>query len=568
MPSAITRPVVDDEDAFRHRVGLLEVMGREEDRRSVLLAQPNEVLPQVCPALRIEPGRRLVEEQQARRVDHADRDVEPPPLATRECARLPAGERAELERLEQLVRPGRRVITGHAVAPALGDDLVADLLVVGGTVALAHVADPLPHGARIRHDIEARHCRRSRRRCQQGREHPQAGRLAGAIRPEEGHQLPSIDVEIEPADRLDCFLSDSEIPGQAFCVDHRSPPLAVVCLVYQRLCSIADSYLAAIRAKVRSMANTSTRMLRLLSLLQTHRYWTGSELAERLEVSERTVRRDVDRLRELGYPVDANRGVAGGYQLEAGGALPPLLLDDDEAIAIAVGLRQATGGSVRGIEETSVRALTKIIRMMPPGLRRRMDALGDYTVPALLGGGPSVDADALTIIAQACRDDERLRFGYTGRDGAQAIRLVEPNRLVTVGRRWYLVGWDVDRADWRTFRVDRLTDPRSTRFRFQPREVPGGDAAAFVSQGLASVPTRYQVIVAIQTPAANVEPVVGAWGAIESVDARSCRLQMNVDSLDWPAMVLAAVGAEFEIVNPPELRDYIRRLGEFFARAG
>ncbi len=163
-------------------------------------------------------------------------------------------------------------------------------------------------------------------------------------------------------------------------------------------------------------------------------------------MSERTVRRDVDRLRELGYPVDASRGVAGGYQLEAGGALPPLLLDDDEAVAIAVGLRQAAGGAVKGIEETSVRALTKIIRMMPPRLRRQIDALGDYTVPAVFGGGPTVDADALTIIAQACRDDERLRFGYTARDGAPAIRLVEPNRLVTVGRRWYLVAWDVDRA--------------------------------------------------------------------------------------------------------------------------
>ncbi len=315
------------------------------------------------------------------------------------------------------------------------------------------------------------------------------------------------------------------------------------------------------------MANTSTRMLRLLSLLQTHRYWTGNELADRLEVSERTVRRDVDRLRDLGYPVDASRGVAGGYQLEAGGALPPLLLDDDEAVAIAVGLHQAAGGAVRGIEETSVRALTKIIRMMPPRLRRQIDALGDYTVPALLGGGPTVDADALTVIAQACRDDERLRFGYTARDGAQAIRLVEPNRLVTVGRRWYLVAWDVDRGDWRTFRVDRLTDPRSTKYRFEPREVPGGDAAAFVSEGLASVPTQYQVVVTIETAAADVERVVGRWGMVEPVDDRSCRLLMNVDSLDWPAMILAAVGADFAVVEPPAMLDYLRRLGEFFVGA-
>ena len=295
-------------------------------------------------------------------------------------------------------------------------------------------------------------------------------------------------------------------------------------------------------------------MLRLLSLLQTHRYWPGSELAERLEVSARTLRRDVDRLRELGYPVNANRGVAGGYQLEAGGTLPPLLLDDDEAIAIAVGLRSAAGGAVRGIEETSVRALTKIVRMMPPKLRRRIDALGAYTVPAVFGGGPTVDADALAVIAQACRDDERLRFDYTARDGARATRLVEPSRLVTLGRRWYLVAWDVDRADWRTFRVDRLTDPRSTRFRFEQRDVPGGDAAAFVSSQLSSMPTRYQVEVVVRTAAADVEGVVSSWGNVEPIDERSCRLQMSVDDLQWPAMVLAAVGADFEIVGPPELR--------------
>jgi predicted DNA-binding transcriptional regulator YafY len=315
------------------------------------------------------------------------------------------------------------------------------------------------------------------------------------------------------------------------------------------------------------MANTSGRMLRLLSLLQTHRFWAGSELATRLDVSERTVRRDVDRLRELGYPVNANPGVAGGYQLEAGAALPPLLLDDDEAVAIAVGLHQAAGGAVSGMEETSLRALAKLIRMMPPRLRGRIDTLGAYTVPAVLGGGPRVDADGLTIIAQACRDGERLRFDYTARDGAAATRLVEPSRLVTVGRRWYLVAWDVDRADWRTFRVDRLSDPRSTRFRFEPREVPGGDAAAFVKTGLSSVPTRYQVTVIVRAPAADVERVIERWGTVEAIDAASCSLRMNVDELEWPAMVLAAVGADFEIVEPDDLRVYVRRTGEFFTRS-
>src|SRR5690606_19930835 len=228
------------------------------------------------------------------------------------------------------------------------------------------------------------------------------------------------------------------------------------------------------------MANTSARMLRLLSLLQTHRYWPGRELAEKLAVSPRTLRRDVERLRELGYPVEASRGVAGGYQLQAGAALPPLLLDDDEAVAIAVGLRNAAGTAVAGIGEASVRALTKVVQVMPPRLRRRVDALQTYTVPAALGAGTTVDANALTVIAQACRDDERLRFGYRTRAGERASRLVEPHRLVSLGSRWYLVAWDTERHDWRTFRVDRLTEPAVTGVRFRPRELPASDAAQFV----------------------------------------------------------------------------------------
>lgn len=309
-------------------------------------------------------------------------------------------------------------------------------------------------------------------------------------------------------------------------------------------------------------------MLRLLSLLQTHRFWPGHELAGRLEVSERTLRRDVDRLRELGYPVDASRGVAGGYQLRSGTAMPPLLLDDEEAIAIAVGLRTAAGGAVDGIEETSVRALTKVIQVMPPRLRRRVDALRAYTVPAFWGprGAPTVDADALTVLAQACRDDERLRFAYTTRDGRAATRLVEPHRLVSLGRRWYLVAWDTERHDWRMFRVDRLAEPRTTGARFRRRELPGGDAAAFVRGQIASMPTRYQVVVNVRAPAADVRRVVSRWGSVEPVDDRTCRLSMNVDSLEWPAWVLMAAGADFDVVQPAELRDYLRTRGELLTR--
>jgi predicted DNA-binding transcriptional regulator YafY len=315
------------------------------------------------------------------------------------------------------------------------------------------------------------------------------------------------------------------------------------------------------------MATTSARMLRLLSLLQTHRYWAGSDLAGRLGVSQRTLRRDVDRLRDLGYPVNANRGVAGGYQLDTGGELPPLLLDEDEAIAIAVGLRTAATGAVAGMEETSVRALTKLLRMLSPRLRRRVDALGEFTAPAVFGGGPTVAASDLATIAQACRDHERLRFAYTDRGGVAGTRLVEPDRLVTVGRRWYLVAWDVDRADWRTFRVDRLSDPRSTRYRSEPRTVPGGDAVAFVNASLSAAPTRYEIEVVVGADAATVKDMVGGWGSVEALDDGTCRLRMGADELRWPAMVLAAVGAEFRVVTPVELRDEIRRIGALFGQA-
>jgi predicted DNA-binding transcriptional regulator YafY len=316
------------------------------------------------------------------------------------------------------------------------------------------------------------------------------------------------------------------------------------------------------------MANTSARMLRLLSLLQTHRYWPGVELADRLEVSPRTLRRDVDRLRELGYPVDANRGVAGGYQLQSGAAMPPLLLDDEEAVAIAVGLRTAAGGAVAGIEETSMRALTKVIQVMPPRLRRRVEALREYTVPAIWGNGPTVDAVALTVIAQSCRDDERLRFGYTAHDGEETRRHVEPHRLVSLGRRWYLVAWDVERHDWRTFRADRIVDPKATGARFRQRDLPGGDAGRYVRDRLTTRPTQHVVIVDIMAPADKVKATVTYYATVEPLDEGSCRMTMNTDTFDWPTMVVGVVGADFTVVQPPELRDHIRAAGERLVRNG
>ena len=239
--------------------------------------------------------------------------------------------------------------------------------------------------------------------------------------------------------------------------------------------------------------NTSARMLRLLSLLQTHRYWPGGELSDRLEVSPRTLRRDVDRLRELGYVVDAVRGVAGGYQLRAGGQLPPLLLEDEEAVAIAVSLQSSAAGGTPGMEETSVQALSKVIALMPPRLRRQMDALRSQTERLPWSGGPALDPALLSTLAQACRDSEPIHFTYTARDAEPTDRWVEPHRMVSMGRRWYLVAYDRDRQDWRSFRVDRIAEPRTSGQTFRPRELPAEDALSFVQAGIRRMPQRYAV---------------------------------------------------------------------------
>lgn len=317
------------------------------------------------------------------------------------------------------------------------------------------------------------------------------------------------------------------------------------------------------------MANTSTRTLRLLSLLQTHRYWPGNELADRLGVSIRTLRRDIDRLRELGYPVQAQRGVDGGYQLAAGAALPPLVIDDEEAVALAVGLQAAAEGAMEGIAEASVRVLAKVVQVMPARLRSRVEALRAMTVPADRGGlaGAGVDPGELTVVALACRDSERLRFSYTAADGRHSERHVEPHRLVCLGRRWYLVAYDLTRHDWRSFRLDRLTAPQGSGVRFRPRDLPAADAAEFVRAGLDGVPRPYQVEVLVDAPAATVRERIGRWSTVEEADAGRCRVRMTADSLDWPAMALGVLGADFRVLHPPELLDRINDWGIRFNRA-
>jgi predicted DNA-binding transcriptional regulator YafY len=315
------------------------------------------------------------------------------------------------------------------------------------------------------------------------------------------------------------------------------------------------------------MLETSARLLRLLSLLQARPNWTGRELAERLEVTTRTVRNDVDRLRRLGYPVHATPGAAGGYRLGAGAQLPPLLLDDDEAVAVAVGLRTAASHGVRGTEETSVRALVKLEQVLPSRLRRRVNALQAYTVP-FDASGPTVDAETLATIAGACRDLVRLRFRYRTHEGTTSRRLVEPHRLVHTGRRWYLAAWDCGREDWRSFRVDRIEPRLSTDRRFEPREPPGGDAAKYVARAISSQRDRYQASVILHAPLdAVAHRVPHAVGTLEAIDDRSCLLRTGADWLGGLAVYVADIGVDFTVLDPPEFAAQVRELAQLFTRA-
>jgi predicted DNA-binding transcriptional regulator YafY len=315
------------------------------------------------------------------------------------------------------------------------------------------------------------------------------------------------------------------------------------------------------------MLQTSARLLRLLTLLQARRYWTGRELAERLEITERSVRRDVDRLRTLGYPINATSGVAGGYQLGAGASLPPLLLEDDEALAVTLGLRSAAGGTVTGMEEAAVRALSKIEQVLPARLQRRVKALNSAVVPMHFAG-PAVDPQLLATVAGACRDQERLQFQYGDRAERQSERTIEPHGLVHSGTRWYLVGWDIDREDWRTFRVDRVVTKATTGRRFSRRAIPGGDLAAYVSRSISTAAYPFSARVIIHAPRAQVAQRVSPLTArIEALDDRRCVLESGGGSLAGLALHIAMLGYEFEVIDPPELRDHLRELAARMQRA-
>ncbi|WP_190160143.1 helix-turn-helix transcriptional regulator [Streptomyces litmocidini] len=316
------------------------------------------------------------------------------------------------------------------------------------------------------------------------------------------------------------------------------------------------------------MWETSARLLRLLSLLQAHREWSGADLAERLGVTSRTVRRDVDRLRELGYPVHASPGTGGGYRLGAGAELPPLLLDDEEAVAVAVGLRSAAGQGVEGIGESSVRALAKLEQVLPGRLRRRIGALNAFTVPLLRTPRERVDPAVLTELANACRDGERLRFAYRDHGGAATRRTVEPHRLVCTERRWYLVAWDLDRGDWRTFRADRIEPTPPHGPRFPPREPPAEDLAAYVARGVSGTAYATEATVRLLVPLAEAAAVVGALDGVLTADGEdACLLRAGANTLDMMVFHVAFTGFEFEVVEPPELTESIRALRDRLSRA-
>lgn len=315
--------------------------------------------------------------------------------------------------------------------------------------------------------------------------------------------------------------------------------------------------------------DTPARLLQLLSLLQTPREWPGGELSERLGVSRRTVRRDIDRLRELGYPVQATRGSDGGYRLVAGKAMPPLVLDDEEAVAIAVGLRAGAGHAVEGVDEASVRALAKLEQVLPSRLRHRVSTLQAATTQLTSGDGSTVAPETLIAMASAVAGRELLRFAYRAKDGTESRRRTEPYRLVSTGRRWYLVAYDLEREDWRTFRVDRVGDPIPTGARFTPRELPTGSAAEYLRRSMYRRQETYDFDVTFATPAESLASRLPPWmGTPERVDDGSCRLRASSsDAVEWLAVRLAMAGCGFTVHAPVELVDAVRELGERFSRA-
>lgn len=312
------------------------------------------------------------------------------------------------------------------------------------------------------------------------------------------------------------------------------------------------------------MESSASRLLHLLSLFTARPAWNASELAERLGVTTRTVRRDISALRDLGYPVESDAGRTGGYRLGAGGRLPPLLLTDDEAVAVAIGLRVAAEHGAADDGDATVRAMGKLEQVLPPTLRERVAALHGSTDLVERRGVPAVDPSVLLTLAAGSSRHERVTFTHRADGGEPTSRRVEPYRLVNVLRRWYAVVWDLDRRDWRTFRVDRISDAELTGHTFEPTEPP--DATSMVVAGIAAYPYDIQAEVVLHAPIDVARDDVPATvGVLEALDDQRTRLIIGADDCDWLARFLAGLACGFEIVSPPELVTAVRELGKRLA---
>lgn len=309
--------------------------------------------------------------------------------------------------------------------------------------------------------------------------------------------------------------------------------------------------------------STGTRSLELLGLLQNRRHWSGDELAHSLGVSTRTLRRAVSDLQLIGYPITTTRGTGGGYQLSPGAALPPLVLSEDEAAAVVMGLKEVAPSSHSPSGEAAVSAMAKLVQVLPSRIRRRIDSLRSITTARFEDRTvPIADVAALTTVALACRDHETLAFNYTARDGRASLRTVQPHKTVSVDRRLYLVAWDLDRVDWRTFRIDRITTPQRCGRTFAPRPLPAADPAEYVKDRIRSIPARFIVRATVHAPAERVLQEMGRFGTVTELTATSCTVRIGAASLDWATFCLAAIGAPFVVHGPPEAIDYVRGWGE------
>lgn len=321
------------------------------------------------------------------------------------------------------------------------------------------------------------------------------------------------------------------------------------------------------------MNQTATRVLQVLALLRQRRDWSATELAERLEVSTRTIRSDIGRLRELGYVIDATSGRAGGYRLDRATDLPPLMLDDDEGIAVAIALHQVTTNAVAGIEASAARALAKLEHVLPHQLAEQVNAMAAATAPqtpstGTRDSGSSVEAPTLAAIAGAVQRTEWLRFEYAPFQGEASLRRVEPYRLVSWGRRWYLVAFDLERDDWRSFRVDRMALRPPTRRRFAPRGLPADDVAGFVLRGVASAGWRFRARVVVHAPASIVaEKIDPSVGLVEAIDDERCVLVTGADHPMTVAVYLALLDEDFTVDGPAELTEAIEVLAGRYSRA-